>query len=81
MKHRDVGFCFQSMRISSGATVGVRTGIRGEASPLYVRSNVKRSTTPSVLDVVNSFDGLSFARREGSSNSNNHFVESLKTFV
>jgi len=54
--------------------------IFGAERPLYVRSNSKRMTTSSfVLAAVDSLGGLSFARREGSSNSD-HRLESLKAF-
>jgi len=56
-------------------------GIRGTRRPLYVESNSKsKMTSPSILDVVDSFGGLSFAPSEGSCKGTNHFVESLNTF-
>jgi hypothetical protein len=80
MKQRGVGLLYQSMRLPSDKTVGSLMSIRGEGSPLSVRSDSKRTTILSVLAVVDSTGGLGFAGTEGPHNSTNNFVESLKTF-
>jgi len=82
MRRRNVGLLFQSMRVASDEPLGTYMGILGAESSLYIQSSSKRTTTlASVLAVVGSFGRLSFARREGSSNSNNHIAEPLKTFL
>jgi len=82
MKNRYVGWFFQLMGLSSDETARAYAGIRGAGSSLYLRSISKRATTTSTsaLAALNSFGDLSFAPRESSYNSTNHFVESLKTF-
>jgi len=80
MKHMDADLFCQSMRLASDKALGAYMGIRGAGRPLYLPSNAKRPTaSSSVLALVDSFGGLSFARRERPYNSTNHFVESLNT--
>ena len=82
MRRRNVGLLFQPMRVASDEPLGTYMGILGAESSLYIQSSSKRTTTlASVLAVVGSFGRLSVARREGSSNSNNHIAEPLKTFL
>lgn len=69
---------FQSIGLSPDETIEAYMATRREDNSLYERSNSKRRMIFSVLAAVDIFGDLSFARREGSYNSN-HFVESLKT--
>lgn len=42
MKRKDVGLCFQSVRLASDEPFGAYTGICGARSPFYARSGSKR---------------------------------------
>jgi len=55
-------------------------GIRGGGAPFYIQSSSMRTMTSTVLDVVDSSGGRSFARRQGSHNSI-YMLKSLKTFA
>jgi len=77
IKHRDIS-SFQSMGIPWDETIGSYTSIRGIGSSVYVRSNSMRTRTLSILETVDSFGSLSFARREGAYHSI-HFAESSWT--
>jgi len=78
MKHREMGFFFQLMRLAWNEPNGTYLSICGEECPLYVRSSSKRMrTSSSVLSAVDTIRGLDFAHRERSYNRI-RFVISLK---
>jgi len=73
-------FVFQSTALASHETVEVHRGIRGAGRSLAVQSYSKRPrTSSSNLSAVDSFQGVSFSRREGAYNRT-RFVVLLKTF-
>jgi len=68
-KQRDFILLFQSMRLTSDETIGAYMGIRRAGCPLYVKLKLERTLRLFVLAALDSFEGLSFAHREGSYHS------------